>query len=566
MAARPQHGWQHGFEVLADAPLPCHELDSSGKIVRVNEAGCRLLGLPEREILGRYVWDFVAPNERGASRDRILKNLSGTHLLGTIERNWIRPDGERLALELHTSQIRDPQGRTIGLRTFLLDVTRRVRAEESLRKVQETLEHRIQERTAELELANQFLRREMEDRQEAEQERRRLEAQVQHTQRLESLGVLAGGIAHDFNNLLASIMGYASLASMELPEGSSPRRALDQVLAAAQSAADLTQQMLAYSGRGTFVLEPLNLTQLIESVVRLLESTVPKKAELRLRLVPVLPSIHADASQIRQVVMNLITNAAESLGDKPGFVEVTTSVEWVGTGCRSPRLGSDLKRPDLTEGAESLPAGEYVCLQVADTGCGMDEKTLGRIFDPFFTTKFTGRGLGLAAVLGIVRGHNGCIRVESQPGKGTTFRVMFPAVATTAADKPADIAELDSWQAEGIALVVEDQPAIQELARTILERAGISVITANDGKQAVEVFADHAPQIHAVLLDLNMPGMDGVEVLHHITAIDPEVRVVLSSGFNEQEVTMRFETRKPAAFLRKPYHPWELLERLRSIW
>jgi PAS domain S-box-containing protein len=559
MAASPQYGWQHGFEVLADAPLPCHELDISGRIVRVNAAGCRLLGLPEQEILGRDVWDFVAPGERDASHERILKNLSGAQLLGAIERNWIRPDGERLTLELHTCQIRNPQGIVVGLRTFLLDVTRRVRAEEALRKVQETLENRIQERTAELELANQFLRREMEERQEAEQQHRRLEAQVQHAQRLESLGVLAGGIAHDFNNLLASIMGYASLASMELPEGSSPRRALEQVITAAQSAADLTQQMLAYSGRGTFVLETLNLTQLIESVVRLLESTVPKKVELRLRLVPVLPSIQADASQIRQVVMNLITNAAESLSDKPGFVEVTTSVEWV-------EIGGPPRRAALTEGVESLPAGEYVCLQVSDTGCGMDEKTLSRIFDPFFTTKFTGRGLGLAAVLGIVRGHNGSIQVESQPGKGTTFRVMFPSVATTAPEKPADLADLDSWHAEGVALVVEDQPAIQELARTILERAGITVITANDGRQAVQVFADHAPQIHAVLLDLNMPGMDGVEVLDHITAIDPDVRVVLSSGFNEQDVTTRFDTRKAAAFLRKPYHPWELLERLRSIW
>src|SRR5579875_103554 len=557
MSARPQHGWQHGFEVLANAPLPCHELDAGGRIVRVNPAVCRLMGMPERELLGRFVWDFVVPAERDASRDRILKNLAGDDPIGPIERTWVRPDGERLTLELHTCHIRDPQGRVIGLRTFVLVVTRRVRAEEALRKVQETLENRIQERTAELELANQFLRREMEERQQADQQRRRLEAQVQHTQRLESLGVLAGGIAHDFNNLLASIMGYASLACMELPEGSSPRRALDQVLTAAQSAADLTQQMLAYSGRGTFVLETFNLTQLIESVVRLLESTVPKKAELRLRLEPILPSIHADASQIRQVAMNLITNAAESLGDKPGFVEVTTSVEWV--------AGAPPYHAALTEGVDPLPAGEYVCLQVSDSGCGMDEQTLSHIFDPFFTTKFTGRGLGLAAVLGIVRGHNGCIQVNSLPGKGTTFRVMFPAVPLEVPGKPDSASDLDSWRAEGIVLVVEDQPPIQELARTILERAGITVITANDGKEAVAVFADHAPNIHAVLLDLNMPGMDGVEVLHHITAISPEVRVVLSSGFNEQEVTTRFEACKPAAFLRKPYHPWELLARIRAI-
>jgi PAS domain S-box-containing protein len=554
MGAHPQAAWQ-GFEVLVDAPIPCHELDAQGKITRINAAGCRLLGLAENQIVGRYVWEFVAPEQQLVSRERILSNLSGAYPLDLVERSWIRPDGVRLVLEIHTNQIRDARGRICGLRTFLLDVTRRKRAEAALRKVQESLENRIRERTAELELANDFLRREMEERHQAEEQRHRLEAQVQHAQRLESLGVLAGGIAHDFNNLLASIMGYASLAAMDLPESSPTRRALDQVLIAAQSAADLTQQMLAYSGRGTFVLEPLNLTQLIEGVVRLLESTIHKKAELRLRLASSLPSIQADASQIRQVVMNLITNAAESLGDKPGSVDVTTGVAWV-----------DADRLPAADRGDPLPPGEYVYLQVADTGCGMDAKTVERIFDPFFTTKFTGRGLGLAAVLGIVRGHHGSIQVDSRPGQGTTFTVMFPAVSAGISEIPEDSSGLESWRAEGVVLVVEDQPAVQDLARTILERAGLTVLTASDGKQAVAVFTAHAQDIRAVLLDLNMPGMDGVEVLDHIKGLVPDVRVVLSSGYNEQDVTTRFESHKPGGFLRKPYHPWELLERLRAIW
>ncbi len=554
MGAHPQVAWQ-GFEILVNAPIPCHELDVHGKITRVNAASCRLLGLAEDQIVGRYVWEFVAPEQQLVSRERILSNLSGAYPLDSVERNWIRPDGVRLVLEIHTNQIRDVRGRICGLRTFLLDVTRRKRAEEALRKVQESLENRIRERTAELELANDFLRREMEERRQAEEQRRRLEAQVQHAQRLESLGVLAGGIAHDFNNLLASIMGYASLAAMDLAESSPTRRSLDQVLIAAQSAADLTQQMLAYSGRGTFLLEPLNLTQLIEGVVRLLESTIPKKAELRLHLTASLPSILADASQIRQVVMNLITNAAESLGDKPGSVDVTTGVAWVEAG-----------RLPAADRGDPLPPGEYIYLQVADTGCGMDAKTVDRIFDPFFTTKFTGRGLGLAAVLGIVRGHHGSIQVDSRPGRGTTFTVMFPAVSAGISAAPEDFSGLESWRAEGVVLVVEDQPAVQDLARTILERAGLTVLTASDGKQAVAVFTAHAHEIRAVLLDLNMPGMDGVEVLDHIKGMVPDVRVVLSSGYNEQDVTTRFEIHKPGGFLRKPYHPWELLERLRAIW
>jgi two-component system, cell cycle sensor histidine kinase and response regulator CckA len=554
MAPGTQAVWQQAFDVLSHAPIPCHELDSEGKIVRINEAGCRILGLSREQIVGQYVWEFVAAEERDASRERILRNLAGSKWLEPVERNWVRPDGVRLALEIHTQQIYDPSGTVVGLRTFMLNVTRRKRAEAALRKVQESLENRIRDRTAELELANAFLRREMEERHEAEEQRRRLETQVQHTQRLESLGVLAGGIAHDFNNLLASIMGYASLAAADLPENSTARQSIERVLFAARSAADLTQQMLAYSGRGTFVLEAVNITQLIERVARLLESTIPKKATLRLHLAAGLPSIHADASQIQQVVMNLITNAAESLIDGYGAVDVTTGVEWVDEGQRT-----------ATERGENLAPGEYVFLEVKDTGCGMDPETQNHIFDPFFTTKFTGRGLGLAAVLGIVRGHHGAIQVQSRPSEGTTFRVTFPAVAVCESAQD-ETAVLEPWTGHGTVLVVEDQAPVRDLARMILERSGLTVLTAEDGRQAVAVFTKHLDEVHAVLLDLSMPGMDGVEVLQYMTGLAPEVRVVLCSGYNEQDVNARLHGLRPAGFLRKPYHPAELIERLRAVW
>ncbi|PWU00787.1 MAG: hypothetical protein C5B51_24400 [Terriglobia bacterium] len=555
MSARPQTGWQNAFDALADAPIPVHELDLEGRVVRVNPAGCRLLGLREDEILGHYVWEFVVPEEQEKVRERLRKNLSSVQPLDSTERNWLRPDGVRLVLEIYSNYIYDENGRLHGLRTFLLDVTRRKRAEEALRKVQESLENRIKERTAELELTNEFLRREMEQRRLAADEHRKLEAQVQHAQRLESLGVLAGGIAHDFNNLLASIMGYGSLAAMELPEDSRARRSIEQVLIAAKSAADLTQQMLAYSGRGTFVLEAVNVSQLIEGVALLIESTISKKATLCLQLATGLPCIQADASQIRQVVMNLITNAAESLADAPGTVEVTTGVTMAGHG----------ELPSTVPG-EALPAGNYVYIEVGDSGCGMDEDTLTKIFDPFFTTKFTGRGLGLAAVLGIIRGHHGSIRVNSHPGGGTTFRVLFPAITVPEAIQPDVPGEAQIWRGEGVVLVVDDQAAVRNLARMILERSGLTVLTAEDGKEAVEVFIRHAAEIHAVLLDLNMPGMDGGEVFHHITRLVPGIRVILCSGYNEQDVTTKLEGRKAAGFLRKPYHPSELIERLRGIW
>ena len=555
MTARPNNRWQP-FDSLSDAPIPSHDLDLEGRVVRVNHAGCRLLGLGEDQILGHYVWEFVAPEEQDLSRERVLRNLAVELPIAPLERPWIRPDGGRLVLEIHSCCIRDQQGAVQGIRSFLIDITARKKAEEDLRKVQGDLENRIRERTQELELTNDFLRREMDERRQAEEEHRRLEAQVQHAQRLESLGVLAGGIAHDFNNLLASIMGYASLAALDVPDGSRARKSLEQVLVAAHTAAELTQQMLAYSGRGTFVLEAVNLTCLIEGVVRLVESTISKKAALRLNLPEDLPAVEGDASQIRQVVMNLITNASESLADTSGVVDVTTGVEYAAAGAG----------PDIALG-EALPAGRYVFLEVRDTGCGMDDETLQHIFDPFFTTKFTGRGLGLAAVLGIIRSHHGGVRVDSEPGRGTTFRVLFPALeAAETAALPEPLAAEEAWQAEGLMLVVDDQAAVRTLAQTILEQSGVTVLTAADGRQAVEVFAAHAEEIHAVLLDLNMPGMDGAEVFRYMTQLAPGLRVVFCSGYNEQDVTTKLQGGRPSGFLRKPYHPSELTRLLRAIW
>ena len=555
MGAQQQAGWQYGLEFLADAPIACHEVDAAGRIIRVNESECRLLGLSEQQILGHPLWEFVAVNERAQVRESLMRTLAGAQPPEMLERTWVRSDGARLVLEIHSIHIRNANREIVGVRSFLFDITRRVQAEEALRKVQENLENRIKERTIELELTNEFLRRELEERQRREEEHRKLEEQVQHAQRLESLGVLAGGIAHDFNNLLASIMGYASLAVMDLPEDSRPRKSIEQVLTAAKSASDLTQQMLAYSGRGTFVVDLLNVTHLIEGVVRLLETTISKKAALRLNMAADLPPIQGDASQIRQVVMNLITNASESLAENRGVVAVTTGVQWAEAG-------------ELTalEPGSILPEGRYVFIEVADTGCGMDAETQARIFDPFFTTKFTGRGLGLAAVLGIIRGHHGSIRVQSEPNAGTTFRVMFPAAEGSISLELEKIHEDAAWRSDGLVLVVDDQPAVRNLARTVLEQAGLRVLTAADGQEAVTVFAQHAREIHAVLLDLSMPGMDGGEVFMHITQLVPEIRVVLCSGFNEQDVNTKLGGRKPAGFLRKPYHPSELVNRLRSVW
>jgi two-component system cell cycle sensor histidine kinase/response regulator CckA len=541
---------------LRDAPIACHELDGEGNVVWINPAGCRLLGLAANQILTRPIWEFVAAGERDASRLAVQRKLSADMPLAVFERTYTRPDGSTLVLEIHEQYRRRANGSLIGIRSFLLDITARKRAEEELRKISEGLESRIRERTQELELAIDFVRREMDERRAAEKEHRKLEAQVQYSQRMESMGVLAGGVAHKFNNLLTTILGFASLADAEVSQGSRAQEHLEQIIAAAGSAAELTQQMLAYSGRGQFDLQPLDVSPLVEGTARLLESLVSRKTTLLFELTADLPQIEADAGQLRQVLVNLANNAAEALGERKGQIAIRTGLMWA--------EGGEL--PSLNSG-HMVPAGSYVYLEVADTGSGMDSATLAKIFDPFFTTKFTGRGLGLPAVLGIVRAHHGSIRVISNPDQGTRIRVFFPALDDADLREPAaPVTTSRVWPRAGTILVVDDEQPILRLAKAVLESAGLHVLTAGDGNQAIQVFREHASEIHAVLLDLTMPGMDGVEVFHHIHAFQPEARVVLCSGYDEHEASDRMGEKRPAAFLRKPYHPRELLTLLNNVW
>ncbi|MCU1239062.1 MAG: sensor hybrid histidine kinase [Candidatus Solibacter sp.] len=541
---------------LRDLPIACHELDRLGNVIWVNPALCRLLALTAEQILHQPVWSFVTPEERETSRLAVARKLSAEVALGIFERSFTRADGSRVVLEIHEQYRRGADGEILGMRSFLIDITARKNAEEALHKVHEGLEHRIHERTQELELAVDFLRREMDERRLAEKEHRKLEAQMQHTRRLESMGVLAGGVAHKFNNLLTSIMGYASLANSEVTAGSLAGTYLEQVLSAASSAAELTQQMLAYSGRGQFVLERVDLSRMVEQTVRLLESVISKKAVLTLDLAPDLPMVEGDLSQVRQMLINLASNASDALEDRSGEIWIRTGLMWAENG----ELSS-------LHAGHTVPAGLYVYLEVADTGSGMDADTVGRIFDPFFTTRFAGRGLGLPAVMGITRAHRGSIRVVSAPSQGTTVRIFFPALQD-AETKVQDTreAETSAFPRAGTILVVDDEEPIRRLTRAVLEDAGLTVLSAADGNEALRVFHEHCGEIHAVLLDLTMPGIDGAEVFQSIHRLRPETRVVLCSGYNECEFTSRLGEERPAAFLRKPYQPRELLQLLSNVW
>ncbi len=392
------------------------------------------------------------------------------------------------------------------------------------------------------------------ERKRAEAERQSLESRMLQTQKLESLGVLAGGIAHDFNNILMAVLGHADLAQTRLPPSSAVLENITEIEKAARQAAGLCRQMLAYSGKGKFQVAPLNVSEVIAEMEHMLEVSVSKKAALQLLLAPGLPSIEADAAQIRQVVMNLVINASEAIGDSAGLITVATG----SLTCDRQYLRSISLDDDLAE-------GRYVFFEVTDNGRGMSPATQARIFEPFFTTKFTGRGLGLAAVLGIMRGHKGAIKVYSEEGRGTTFKALFPATAATSVTPAPPSSGTNVWQGTGLVLLADDEEAVRTVCTDMLKVLGFDVICAQDGREATEVFAKHRDRIVCVIMDLTMPKMDGEEAFREIRRIKPDVRVLLSSGYNEQEAVQRFVGRGIAGFLQKPYQLSVLAQKLREI-
>jgi len=383
------------------------------------------------------------------------------------------------------------------------------------------------------------------ERKRGELERLELERRLLHTQKLESLGILAGGIAHDFNNLLMAVLGNLDLALRKVSPVSPARAYIDQSAQAARRATDLTRQLLAYSGKGHFVVEGMDLSELVEENTDLFRASVARTATLDIRLAHSLPSIEADAGQVQQVIMNLITNASEAIGEASGVIVVATGVQE----CDKARLRQN--RIGVVP-----PPGRFVYLDVSDTGCGMDDETRQRLFDPFFTTKAQGRGLGMSAILGIVRGHGGAIFVDSAVGRGTSIRVLFPAVEGPRSRKDAPGRFADDAGAlapGGTVLVVDDEESVRTVCREMVESLGLPVLTAVDGRDALEVFARNAEAISHVILDLSMPNMDGMAALQELVRIKPGVKVILSSGYDEQESIQRASGRGLAGFIQKPY-------------
>ncbi len=378
-------------------------------------------------------------------------------------------------------------------------------------------------------------------------ERKSQEA-LRQAQKLESLGVLAGGIAHDFNNLLSAVLGNLSLAHVKLAPNAPSEPYLKSMESTLLRAADLTRQMLAYSGKGRFVVEPLDLSRLVGEITHLLSVSISKKVALRYDLLEYLPAIEADATQVQQVVMNLVTNASEAIGDRDGIITIATATRVL-----------DQKAMDFLFDGQDLAPGRFVTLQISDTGCGMTPETISRIFDPFFTTKDSGRGLGLSAMLGILRGHGGGIKIYSEPGKGSTFQVYFRALEAALPAQEAAVAA-KAVPFHGRVLLVDDEPDLRDSIEAMLEYLGFEVEVASDGLQALERFRPGAFAL--VLMDLTMPRMDGKEAFRKMKELDPQVRVVLSSGYNEQEAIQQFLGRGLAGFIQKPYQLKTLSEAL----
>lgn len=488
-------------------------VDESGLTQFANQQMGEILGCGVDDMLGKPVYDFLFPEDVETARARMhAMKMEGGQQFDVRMRKC---DGSEVRAIMSARPRWDAEGKLQGWLAMFTDVTERYHAEEN---------------------------------------RRRLEGRIQHAQKLESLGVLAGGIAHDFNNLLMAILGNADLALQDLSDVAPARPSVLEIEHAARRAADLCKQMLAYSGKGRFELRHMNLSDVVSEMAHMLEVTISKKAVLRYLFPKSLPSVEADPTQMRQVVMNLITNASEAIGDKSGLITVATGA-----------MHCDPDYFKTTYFTEDLAAGLYVYIEVSDTGCGMDAATVARVFDPFYTTKFTGRGLGLAAVLGIVRGHHGAVKIYSESGRGSTFKVLLPAVPG-----PADVlSKFEAlpilWKGEGSILLVDDEVLVRETASRMLERLGFKVIQAVDGRDAVARFMEHSDQICCVLLDLTMPHMDGEECYRELRRIRNDVRVIMSSGYNEQDVTQRFLGKGLGGFIQKPYRMESLSRTLQNI-
>lgn len=486
----------------------------------MNQQGMRVFGLSPASMEGMHIRELTHPEDWEATNDNIAACLQTRQHNGELENRVGHHTGtyKRMHWQMHYHY--DTDGNFRSMNCVGRDITQQRKDEE---------------------------------------EHRKLEDRMRQAQHLESLGVLAGGIAHDFNNLLMSILGNAELIQQDIPRESLAQESLDDIQSASRRAAHLCQQMLAYSGKGRFQVREVHISHSIEEMYSMLEATVKNKGALTLDLQEDLSPVALDVHQFSQSILNLVTNAVEALEDKTGHITVRT---------RSLKCRQSGFREFLPDSAP--PDGTYVMVEVEDDGAGMDRETRKRMFEPFFSTKFTGRGLGLAAVLGILRGHGGGVRVETAPGKGTRVGLFWrpsnkPVQARPGLRPEEGRAVQEDWAPSGHVLVADDEPDMQNLCRKILEKMGFTVDVCGDGAQALQAVREKGARYECVLLDLTMPRMDGAECLEAIRQIYPDLPVVLSSGYSVEVLHEKYKALHPSEFLQKPYTSGMLKRVLRYV-
>lgn len=492
--------------LVARMPLGYVAVKPDWTIQEWNASAEAVLGHAPDAACGRDLRMLVLTSEQAAAAEEVSRRVASGEPGGFVQLKNTRADGRQIDCEWFYTVLRGSLGDADSIAIMVRDVSERERMQEELRRAQ----------------------------------------------KLESLGILAGGVAHDFNNFLVTILCNASLLAEHLPDGRGTHY-VQKILNASRRASDLTRQMLTYAGGARLEVQPTDLNELIEELIELMRAAVARNVRITTDLTPALPRIDGDSSQLQQVLMNLLLNAAEAIGDRPGEVTLRTRTEsYTAAGLAADFAGFDCR------------AGDYVILEVRDNGCGMTPETRARIFDPFFTTKFTGRGLGLAMILGIVRAHHGCVCVNSAVGRGTTFKIALPAAKGAIRSRPPAPRPAALRRGATI-LVIDDDADIRDVVTDLLEARGVRVLTAVDGEHGLTTFAEAADSIDLVLLDLTMPGMSGQEVFARLRAIRADVPVIVSSGYSEQDASLRFPLEQIAGFVQKPYTAGALVEKMGSV-
>ena len=500
---------QHVNAHMDNSPLAVIEFDAQLIVTRWSNEAEKVFGWTAAETLGRRMFEipWVHESDLEAVRRVAQGMLDRTRPRNvSLNRNQ-RKDGAVIECEWYNSAIYDDQGDLASVLSLVLDVTNRKRAEDRLR----------------------------------------------HTQKMESVGLLAAGVAHDFNNLLVGVIGNAGLAQAMLAQSHPASELLEEIVRTGERAADLTRQMLAYAGKGQFLISSLDLSALVLELRPLVQPSIPSRTELRFEMQPSL-TIKGDRGQVQQVFTNFVLNAAEAIGSEAGAITVRTGAL---DQCEA-SIGCDLDDADLRP-------GRYVYLEVSDTGCGMDCTTRARAFDPFFTTKFTGRGLGLAAVAGIMRSHGGAVHVTSAPGRGSRFRALFPAAEGPELTVSRAVPRRVDYRGTETILVVDDEETVRMFVKKTLESHGYSVIAARSGLEAIEALNNSPEKISVVILDLGMPGMSGHEALPRLLDIQPKLRVIITSGYAEREAMSHFDGQPVTEYLQKPYTVDHLAEKLKRV-